>query len=284
MQLTRSNQDFLKLREKMTGSIGLVPTMGNLHQGHLRLIEKSLTENFCAIVTIFVNPKQFGPNEDFKKYPRTLEDDCQKIKEIHRTFPNKELIVYVPYDTSDIFSPSFATEISVKSMTQVLCGKLRPGHFDGVTTVVYQLFQLSRPQKAYFGEKDYQQFKIIERMTLDLRLPIQLVPIPIERDHDGLALSSRNQYLNQEERVQALKLPQTLDILVQLIQSFSIQEAFKRAKRICLEDPSFQYLEILDAENLGSISQETQKLLIAGALFQGTTRLIDNRLLSLKHA
>lgn len=290
IELFRSLTDFQSFREKVDGqSIGLVPTMGNLHSGHLSLIEESLSENDLTIITIFVNPKQFGPNEDFDKYPRTLEQDLQRIQMLSRTLPleKKRIAVFAPAQTSEIYPEHFSTTISLGELTKKLCGHNRPGHFDGVTTVVYRLFAITQAQVAYFGQKDYQQFVIISRMVEDLSLPIELEMIPIMRDENGLALSSRNQYLNDEDYSQALYLPQTLTQLQRLIEGESWKRVAKEVEKFIDQktfDPNWDYLQVLDAVNLEYPDQHSNQLLIAGAYRVGSTRLIDNILVEVNDA
>jgi pantoate--beta-alanine ligase len=265
-------------------SVGLVPTMGNLHAGHLSIVERSLQQHTNTVVTIFVNPKQFGPNEDFNRYPRTLEADLAKIQLVHAKYPNKHLIVFAPDDLNEIYPKEFNTTISVAHLTAPLCGRHRPGHFDGVTTVVYRLFSLIRPHEAYFGLKDYQQYKVIKRMTLDMNLPIDITPHEIIRDTDGLALSSRNQYLSRDERQKALHLPQSIQLLATLLKSNSDFADLWRKRDHILQSNEFgqwQYLEILDAANLEMPNNETKRYVIAGAIKIGQTRLIDNTIVEL---
>lgn len=272
-------QKFLEYRNLMTSdSLGLVPTMGNLHQGHLNLVEKALSENDKVIVTIFVNPKQFGPNEDFEKYPRTLEQDMEKLKSLSSS---ENIVLFCPQDPKEVFPKDYSTEIEVKGLDNVLCGKNRPGHFKGVCTVVYRLFLLTKPTIAYFGQKDFQQFKIIQKMTEDLLIPLKLEMIPIVREESGLALSSRNQYLSKEERSEALKLYSTLQAIKERANG-DLHKAVLQAKEIQELDRRFQYLEILDADLLTPATVDSRKVVVAGAFVLGDTRLIDNVILKLK--
>jgi len=268
-------------------AIGLVPTMGNLHEGHLSLVEKSLQENPVTIVTIFVNPKQFGPNEDFDSYPRTLENDCELLKKLLEKYPSQSLVVYSPADNSEIYPKGFKTTISVGKITNILCGADRPGHFDGVTTVVYRLFSISKADKAYFGQKDYQQVKVIQRMVDDLSLNIKLEMIPISRDEDGLARSSRNQYLSTQQRQEGLTLPNTLILIENILAENSWLNSGVEINKIletALSDSRWQYIEILDAQTLEEVSDKTNEVVLAGAFKVGKTRLIDNRLVRINYA
>jgi pantoate--beta-alanine ligase len=189
--------------------IGMVPTMGNLHMGHISLIKKSVEENQITVVTIFVNPTQFGPNEDFKNYPRTLEADLGLIKTQVPT--QKEIIVFCPDSIQEIYPENFDSLITVGKLTKPLCGLSRPIHFNGVTTVVFKLFNMVHPHRAYFGLKDYQQFKVIEKMQHDLDLGVEVIGMPIIREESGLAMSSRNGYLSAEEKIEALALSKGLN-------------------------------------------------------------------------
>jgi pantoate--beta-alanine ligase len=284
IKLIKSRKQWLLQRSEISESLGLVPTMGNLHLGHLSLAQKALDENKHILVTIFVNPKQFGPNEDFERYPRTLEQDLELLSGLKK---NEDQVIYVfaPASIEEIYPIGFSTTISVKGVSEKLCGLSRPGHFDGVTTVVYQLFALARAQKAYFGQKDYQQYKVIEKMVHDLCLDIELLCCPIIRDQDGLALSSRNQYLSADEKKAALILSQTL----QSIQKKIEQGEFQKIDTVELKNENsstvqWDYLEILDGENLNEISSETKQVVALGAINIGKTRLIDNLLFPLTGA
>lgn len=258
-------------------SLGLVPTMGNLHVGHLSLIEKALSENDKVLVTIFVNPKQFGPGEDFEKYPRTLEQDIQKIQERFAD-RDQEVLVFAPSSMNEIYPKGFSTSVRVTGLTEQLCGNSRPGHFEGVTTVVYKLFSLARAHKAYFGQKDYQQFKVIERMVIDLDIPITLCACPIIRDEDGLALSSRNQYLSSSEKEKGLALISALrECQQQFLQHQKIDQTdLKRIQEKWGEGLKWDYLEARDADDLSPLHADTQNVVVLAAAHVGKTRLIDN--------
>lgn len=279
MTIVREKNTIIRKRKDFESqTVGLVPTMGNLHQGHLSLIQKSLEQNDVTIVTIFVNPKQFGKGEDLNKYPRTLDQDLEKIETLLQT--EGQLIIFAPKSDTEVYPPGFNTTISVQApFAKTLCALQRPGHFDGVATVIYQLFHLLRPHVAYFGQKDLQQFHIIKKLVYDLDLDVNLKMSPIVRDHDGLALSSRNQYLNPHERKEALTLFKTLKEMRELIESnpqdfiFALEE---KRKRLITNDPKWEYLEFLDAQNLEKIDKRTQAIAILGAYKLGSTRLIDN--------
>jgi pantoate--beta-alanine ligase len=255
-------------------SVGIVPTMGNLHEGHLSLLKRSMEENTVSVITIFVNPKQFGPHEDFEKYPRTLDDDIAKISNLAlHAGPKKEIVVFAPGSVDEIYPPGFNTVIKVQDVTEQLEGALRPGHFDGVTTVVYCLFAIIKAANAYFGQKDYQQCVVIKKMVRDLSLDIQLHIMPIIRNSEGLALSSRNQYLNDGERSDALHLSRTLKKIENLIQN---KADYKSLVEFELTNKKWDYLEVLDAENLQIPDEMTRELVIIGVYRLGNTRLLDN--------
>ena len=251
--------------------------MGNLHQGHLSLIEKSIQDNAYTIVTIFVNPKQFAPNEDLNNYPRTLNQDIDQVKKISK---EKNIIIFAPNDNSEIYPNNFDTTISVGELSKCLCGKTRIGHFDGVTTVVYLLFALINPTISYFGQKDYQQFQIIKRMVKDLNLTVKLKMLPIIRDHNGLALSSRNQYLSSQDYKTALILPSSIKIISRLAKNnFNLEIIRSNINKIIKEYQGWEYLEFLDADTLRPPNQSTQLFLVAGALKCNNTRIIDNNII-----
>lgn len=288
IQLVTTKQEFLDLRSKKSGTIGLVPTMGNLHEGHLSLLDRALSENDLAIMTIFVNPTQFGPNEDFDKYPRTLEADLNKITNLlSEKKVDKDVIVYAPATPHEIYGDNFSTFINVKEITDVLCGAKRPGHFEGVGTVVYKIFSLTKPTKAYFGQKDYQQVLVIKRMTENLDLPIEIITCDIARNEMGLALSSRNQYLNATEMIEALHLSQTLNSIKNEITKESWTNAYASLNLILENETKnnrWDYLEVLDADNLKEVRPETSRVVIAGAYKINNTRLIDNLLVDITYA
>jgi pantoate--beta-alanine ligase len=278
---TRQELESLRITDKR--SIGFVPTMGNLHQGHISLLEQALEENECAYFSIFVNPKQFGPNEDFSRYPRTLEEDLQKIETCSQKYPLKDVIVFAPHSPAEVFPNSEMHIISVPFLNSILEGAIRPGHFDGVTTVVYKLFNLVQPKRAYFGLKDYQQFIIIRKMTKDLLLPIEIIGMPIVRENDGLAMSSRNQYLDPDQRLHSLILNKALKKLQEMISGR--RENIKQAENYKLEllkDPNWNYIEIRDSLNLSSDISHSKEISILAVYQLGTTRLLDNIQVELK--
>lgn len=254
--------------------IGLVPTMGNLHKGHLALVEEALKHTDYVVATIFVNPTQFGPNEDLDKYPRTLAEDKENLKSVnaHLLFaPNIEEIY--PRGKEGI------TYVSLPKLTLPLCGKDRPGHFDGVTTVVSKLFNMVQPHVACFGQKDYQQLAVIRQMTIDLNFPIEIIGVPTYRAEDGLALSSRNGFLTEEQREIAPQLQRQLQSIKTEIKSGCTDfKALEKQATKMLNKAGFNvdYFEIRHAYTLELAQENDKELVIAVAAKLGMPRLIDN--------
>ncbi len=251
-------------------SVGLVPTMGALHAGHRALVEASAARDDFTVVSIFVNPAQFAPHEDFDKYPRAFEGDCRLIEEAGAH------AIYAP-DAATMYPEGYATYIEVKGLQDGLCGKTRPHFFRGVATVVTKLFNAVQPDRAYFGLKDGQQAVIIQRMTKDLDLGVEIVTIPTVREADGLAMSSRNAYLSREERERGLSLSRAL------FHGQALMEAGERdAARIVEEarammtDMKVDYVELVDAANLQPVDRVDGPVMLTMAAFVGNTRLIDN--------
>ncbi|MEJ5285149.1 MAG: pantoate--beta-alanine ligase [Brevinematales bacterium] len=261
----------LKKKDK---KIGIVPTMGALHEGHLSLVRQARKENDIVVVSIFVNPIQFGPNEDLNKYPRTFESD--------KTALEKEKVDYLFFPTPfDMYPERFETYVNLKKLPYHLCGLSRPGHFEGVATVVTKLFNIVMPDNAYFGQKDYQQAKIIERMVLDLNFNINIKMMPIVREKDGLAMSSRNSYLSPEERKKALCLYSSLLLAKEMIEKGEtkvekIKQAMEEKIKEIAPDAKIDYIAIVDPETLSEVQNVDKRVVIALAVFIGTTRLIDN--------
>jgi len=277
MKVTDSTADLTQHRNSIKTNVGFVPTMGNLHRGHLSLLERSLEENEFTYFSIFVNPTQFGPNEDFDKYPRTLEQDLKLLETVTSKYPSKSLVVFAPKESSEIYPPQGVKTINVGQLGKILEGEFRPTHFDGVATVVNRLFEIVRPDKAYFGLKDYQQCLVIKTMVLELRLPIQIIAMPIVREADGLAMSSRNQYLNPTQRSSALIVNQTLKAIKEVIQGKrqNLLKAFELIKEL-ETDPNWNYLEIRDSETLSEDLTNSNEVTILGVYQLGATRLLDN--------
>lgn len=259
------------------GSIGVVPTMGYLHEGHLSLIEPAKRENDICVTTIFVNPTQFGPNEDLDKYPRDPDSDKAKCEKAGVD------ILFMP-GTDDIYGPGFQTYVTVEKISLPLCGAKRPTHFRGVATVVLKLFNITFATRAYFGLKDYQQVQVIRTMARDLDLETQVIGRPIVREPDGLAMSSRNAYLNQGQRAQALCIHEALNLAEKLFsQRENRPEEYIRVmeERISKEpEANIDYISLVNPESLEDLSTvDSNGGLVAIAAFIGSTRLIDNRLI-----
>ena len=258
--------------------IGLVPTMGALHIGHISLIERAAKDCDYVVVSIFVNPTQFGPNEDFEKYPRPIEADL-KICQEH----NVDL-VFNPAP-KEMYAAENLTWVNVEKLTEPLCGQLRPGHFRGVTTVCAKLFNIVLPDVAYFGQKDAQQAIVIKRMVADLNMPLEIVVCPTVREPDGLAMSSRNQYLSEQQKKNATLIYKSLRKCQEMINS-----GVKDSKKIISEmqkilqhvsSIEIEYISIVDAETLQNLDQIAGEVLVAVAAKIGHTRLIDNILIDM---
>lgn len=255
-------------------SIGFVPTMGALHEGHLSLVRVCKQENDITVVSIFVNPIQFSPSEDYNQYPRDIEGDMEKLRR------EGVDILFLP-DKDHMYPEGFSTTIEVSGLSDKLCGAFRPGHFRGVATVVTKLFNIVIPTRAYFGQKDYQQSLIIKRLVRDLDMNIDIVICPTVREEDGLAMSSRNLYLSEKERAAATVLYRALGAGDEAIKSGIIRtEKVKEVMyKIVNSEPlvsEVQYLSIFDPENLEEIEVINKRALLAGAIKIGKTRLIDN--------
>lgn len=265
------------LRWKKEGAVALVPTMGALHEGHMQLVRRAKTLAPRVIVSVFVNPLQFGPNEDFHKYPRPFEAD-QKLCE-----QNGVDLLFAP-SVEDLYPPGFNTQVTVGKLAQYLCGAYRPGHFDGVATVCLKLFQIAQPTISIFGEKDFQQVTILQRVTRDLNLPMAIHPEPTVRETDGVALSSRNRYLSTEERRWATRIPRALQIAKDWAgkEGARVGDVLDAATAELNASPlQIQYLTIASEDDLAPAGRDTRLSAIARphlfvAAFAGTTRLIDN--------
>ncbi|HEX6505317.1 MAG TPA: pantoate--beta-alanine ligase [Terriglobales bacterium] len=257
--------------------IGLVPTMGALHEGHLSLVRAAKNRGDVVVVSIFVNPTQFGPNEDFSKYPRTLERDCELLE--------KEGVdlVFAP-SVNEMYPDGAVTYVTVEGMSDRLCGKSRPGHFRGVTTVVSKLFNIVEPDLAFFGQKDAAQAAVIKRMVRDLNMPVEIVVCPIIREPGGLAMSSRNAYLDGRQRKSALVLSRSLEAVKQAFNQGERNPAAlaDAGKAILSEEPSVRldYFQMVNPETLEPVKQLNGEVLVAIAAYVGTTRLIDNLVLT----
>lgn len=253
--------------------VGLVPTMGALHQGHLSLVRTAHSQSEVVVVSIFVNPKQFGPNEDFEKYPRNLKADSAMLE------AEKADYLFCP-SVEEMYPAGASTWVTVEAISERLDGRSRPGHFRGVTTVVSKLFNIVQPDLAFFGQKDAAQAAIIRKMVADLNVDVQVVVCPIVRERDGLAMSSRNAYLNPEQRRQATVLYRALQ-RVQMLSDGGECDAVRLAaagRNVIGEEPSVRldYLEIVDPNTLEAVADTSRGALVAVAAFVGATRLIDN--------
>lgn len=257
-------------------SIGLVPTMGYLHEGHESLIKKARKENERVVVSIFVNPIQFGPKEDFTTYPRDLKRDSLLCEAAGCD------LIFAP-SSDDIYYKDFCSYVTVHNLTEGLCGEKRPGHFNGVTTVVTKLFNIVTPDRAYFGQKDAQQLFVIKRMVRDLNFNIEIVPCEIIREEDGLAKSSRNTYLNNEERIAALVLNKSLKNAKEVIEHGETNSSVVKniISDIINQEPLAKqdYIEIVSTDTLKPTEKVSKDTLIAIAVYIGKTRLIDNILI-----
>jgi pantoate--beta-alanine ligase len=276
MQVVETLDELWNMREKLPQPIGLVPTMGYLHDGHLSLVKRARKECASVVVSIFVNPTQFSPEEDLEAYPRDIPRDL-KLLEAAGTD-----LVWMP--TPEVMYPDrYQTWVEVEEVTRPLEGAVRPGHFRGVSTVVAKLFNGVLPQKAYFGQKDAQQVNVIQQMTRDLNFPIEIVVVPTMREVDGLAMSSRNTYLNKEEREAATVLYRALQ---KAKEAYINGERDGNALRTIMEDTinaeplaKIQYVSCADPPTLQELDKVTQGALLSMAVYMGKTRLIDNVIL-----
>lgn len=251
-------------------SIGFVPTMGALHEGHASLMRAASSENDVAVTSIFVNPTQFAPHEDFDKYPRTFEADKALCEECG------VVAIYAPQKDA-IYPPGYATYVNVEGLSEGLCGVTRPIFFRGVATVVTKLFNVVRPHRAYFGQKDAQQCAVIRRMTQDLEFGIEIIIMPTVREADGLAMSSRNRYLNEEERRRAVCLSQSLFTAERMMRDGERNAAhIVEAVRKGMADVQIDYVELVDAETMQPVERIEKPIVLAVAAFVGQARLIDN--------
>jgi pantoate--beta-alanine ligase len=304
MQVITKVAEMEAARAALSGTVALVPTMGYLHEGHLALVRQAYRDNDHVIVSIFVNPTQFGPNEDLARYPRDLDRDLGLLESVHSALRTRHsAIVFVP-SVDEMYPPGFADWVEVHgSLTERLEGAHRPGHFRGVTTVVARLLHIIQPHRAYFGQKDAQQLRVIKRMVADIHSArpealegdVEIVPMPTVRESDGLAMSSRNLYLSPEEREAALALPQALALARHLVTSEGVIDAEKirQVVRGVLETPrsarpealvgragrprlALDYVSVSDEQTLEELETIDHPALILLAARIGSTRLIDN--------
>ena len=254
--------------------VGFVPTMGNLHAGHMSLVDKAMRECEFVVSSIFINPLQFNDKSDLDRYPRTLAAD-----QIHLEDHGCDLLFFPSVDEMYPAGQDAQATVSVPDVSEGLCGAARPGHFDGVATVVSKLFNMVQPDKAYFGEKDFQQLAVIRKLVKDLSMPIEIVGVETSREDDGLAMSSRNGFLTPDERLQAVHMPKTLESLVE-----ALKAGQKNFDKLCQDARdsllaqgfSPDYVEIYNGETLKPAQAEDTQLVVLGAAFLGNARLIDN--------
>jgi pantoate--beta-alanine ligase len=257
-----------------TKSIGFVPTMGNLHDGHLSLLKQSMEENEVSILSIFVNPKQFGEKKDLDSYPRTLDADIKRAQVLFEN-SDRELIVLSPESEQMIYPNDFSDYVSISRLRGISEGKTRPGHFDGVATVVKRLLILTKANKAYFGKKDYQQYLLVREMVSQEKLETEIIGLPIIREPSGLAMSSRNSRLDEIQKKESLKLSKTLLEILFSAQRKGLTETNKLIKEK-LEDNRFNYLEVRNAHTFEEAKEQDTDLVIVGNFQLGDTRLLDN--------
>jgi pantoate--beta-alanine ligase len=276
VKTARETYELVRAQQAAGKRVGLVPTMGALHAGHLSLVERSARECDFTVVTIFVNPKQFSPQEDFSKYPRTLESDLERLS------AHNVPVVFAP-SAAEMYPAGFATTVDAGPITKPWEGVVRPDHFRGVTTVVLKLFQIAPADRAYFGRKDYQQAQAIRRMAADLNLPIEIVVCPLVRDADGLALSSRNAFLSAVERQHALVLSRSLRTAREMFAAGE-RDATKIQKTIVQlieAEPGVKldYVAVVEPDTLAELKQIDITAVALVAARVGATRLIDNEVL-----
>ena len=273
MQIVESVSELIETQKLLTRPLGLIPTMGALHKGHLSLVEQSLQDNNTTVVSIFINPSQFGENEDLDKYPRALEADLALIEDAGVD------IVFIPNQT-DIYPDNFQTWVYVEEKSSILEGASRPWHFRGVATIVAKLFNLTRPDRAYFGQKDAQQLNVIKTLNMDLNMGVEIIGLPTVREKDGLAMSSRNSYLNDSERNIAPILYQSLCLSQEMFDTGERNpDKIKRAITNLLASQkqlSLDYVSVADLETLNEVNVINKPVLVLIAARLGTTRLIDN--------
>ena len=274
MKVVETIAEMKKLRRKLAELVGFVPTMGYLHDGHLSLVKRAKAENTTVVVSIFVNPTQFGPQEDFRTYPRDNPRDLAMLEKM------KTDIVFMP-SAAEMYPPRFSSWVDVEKVTERLEGAVRPGHFRGVATVVAKLFNIVEPTRAYFGQKDAQQVVVIKKMVMDLNMNLEVIACPTVRKPDGLAMSSRNTYLKPDERQAATVLYQALNLAQQLwSQGEKDAERIRQAMRQLIQKQplaeKIDYISVADAETLEELDKINPPALVSLAVKIGKPRLIDN--------
>lgn len=272
-------KEFVQAAKQQGKTIGLVPTMGALHEGHLTLMREAKQQHQVVIASIFVNPTQFGPNEDLARYPRDLAGDSEKAASAGVD------AIFHP-QPSEMYPKGYVTYVEVEGITERLCGQSRPGHFRGVATVVTKLFNIVQPDAAYFGQKDAQQVLVIQRMVEDLHLPVKVIVVPIVREADGLAMSSRNRYLQPKERQGALVLSRSLQLAQELVVAGerNRDSLCRKVRQYIEQEPlaEIDYVEVYSYPDLQAPEQLAAKNIVALAVRIGTTRLIDNVILEVQ--
>jgi pantoate--beta-alanine ligase len=275
MKVVEKLAEMRQIRNRMAGSVGFVPTMGYLHEGHLSLVKRARDENLSVVVSIFVNPTQFGPKEDYKNYPRNTKRDLSMLEPLTD-------VVFIP-SALEMYPEKFDSWVEVKDITERLEGAVRPGHFRGVTTIVAKLFNIVEPTRAYFGQKDAQQVAVIKKMAADLNMNLEIVVCPTVREPDGLAMSSRNTYLNGEQRRAAAVLYKALTLAQELWSQGERDAGTLRHEMTELieKEPlaNIDYVSIANNETLKEIHRVKPPALISVAVKFGKTRLIDNAVL-----
>jgi pantoate--beta-alanine ligase len=272
VQIVRNSEELARARGAIEGSLALVPTMGALHAGHIALVEEAKRRADHVAASIFVNPAQFGANEDFGRYPRREGEDARMLEDAGCDF------IWMP-SVSDVYPAGFSTRIHVGGVSTRWEGEARPGHFDGVATVVAKLLVSVRPDVAVFGEKDFQQLAVIRRLVADLNIPVEIVAVPTVREDDGLALSSRNAYLSEDQRAAALALPRALDYARgAILDGTPIPMVLDTARKSLIEAgfSRIDYFALVDAATLEPLDAPAGAMRLIAAAVIGTTRLIDN--------
>ena len=271
MRAYSSHKDIIKLVNKVD-SVGLVPTMGSLHEGHLSLIRRALSENEKVIVSIYVNPLQFNNSDDLKKYPRDIKNDLQKLEAF------SDILTYVPNDDEIYENDEKKKKYNLGQFTEIMEGKMRPGHFNGVATVVEKLLRMFNPTNAYFGEKDFQQLILIKSLVREQKLKVNIIGCKTIREDDGLAMSSRNKLLNNTERESASHIIKLLKKARQLYKSSTLEETKRNILKdaLMIENLNLEYFEILDTSQLSGFSEQENEIRAFIACKVGKIRLIDN--------
>jgi pantoate--beta-alanine ligase len=287
MKIVRNIEEMTEISKEIISdrkTHGLVPTMGYLHEGHLSLVRQAVKDNDCVTASVFVNPTQFGPNEDFESYPRDEKKDIHSLRKLGVDY------VFAP-TVGEMYFQDHSTYVLENELSKVLCGEKRPGHFKGVTTVVSKLLNIIKPTRAYFGQKDAQQFRVIRRMVRDLNFTVELIEMPIVREKDGLAMSSRNIYLTSEQRTEAPLIHKALLKGKELIKEGKndVSEIKETVKKIIgnSENIKIDYIEVVDEQTLNILDKindaKSDSVIIAIAAFVGKARLIDNEIVDLSN-